>query len=69
MVKTAIKEAMATGLEVSRTDLWNDEYGPDTKDQELRGGTGEPVLDAKQLSSLTGAEHGAGPGGFSFCPS
>ena len=54
VVKAAVKEAMVTGLTVSRTALWKDAYGPDTKDQELRERTGEPVLDAKQLSSLTG---------------
>ena len=54
VVKAAVKEAMVTGLTVSRTALWKDAYGPDTKDQELRERTGEPVLDGKQLSSLTG---------------
>ncbi|CAE7691376.1 unnamed protein product [Symbiodinium sp. CCMP2592] len=53
VVKTAVKEAMAIGLTVSRTVLWNDAYGPDTNDQELCGRTGEPVLSVKQLSSLT----------------
>ena len=54
VVKAAVKAAMSTGLTVSRTALWKDAYGPDTKDHELGERIGEPVLDAKQLSSLTG---------------
>ena len=66
VVKAAVKAAMSTGLTVSRTALWKDAYGPDTKDHELGERIGEPVLDAKQTKQSYRAEHGEGPGGFHF---
>ena len=45
--------AAATGLSISKTNLWKQVYGPDTEDTKLNSSTGNPVLDAKQLHKLT----------------
>ena len=58
MLKAAVREALATDLTVSRTDLWNEAYGSAAEDKEvkelkqLHGGTGNPVLDEEQLCNL-----------------